>query len=63
MKVYIVTSGNWDEYSIEKVFMLESFAKAFYEEMLLAYHDGGLEPHLEEYELEDWMMYEEFFME
>ena len=57
MKVYIVTSGNWDEYSIEKVFMLKSFAKAFYEEMLLAYNEGGPEPHLEEYEVEDWAMY------
>lgn len=58
MKVYIVTSGNYDEYSIEKVFMLESSAKAFYEEMLSRY-PGGPEPHLEEYEIEDWMMYKD----
>ena len=49
--IYIVVSGYWDEYSIEKVFFNENKANEFCDEMNKKYH--GLYYRIEPWEISD----------
>ncbi len=54
MKVYIVTTGNYEDYIIEAVFSTEEKAKEYVKEKeasLLPYKDNSLD--IEEYEIDN----------
>lgn len=61
MTLYVVVSGYYDEYQIEKIFAFEFYAKNFCEEMNEKYRYGNFQ--IKKYEIEDWLMYKNFYME
>lgn len=59
MTLYVVVSGYYDEYQIEKIFAFEFYAKNFCEEMNEKYSCRYYR--IEKHELEDWLAYKEFY--